>query len=136
MTRSLITATEETSLGDIATLLEEHRIKRVPILRDGRIVGIVSRANLIRGLAVRSQPAKDGSMSDDVIRARIEDELHSQPWASNLMINTVVEDGVVHLWGFVPTSTDREALRILAEGMPGVRSVIDHLHRRRFALEG
>ena len=52
------------------------------------------------------------------------------------MVNPVVEDGVVHLWGFVPTDSDRDALRVLAEGVPGVRSVVDHLARRRFVLEG
>lgn len=136
MTRSVVSATEDTNLNEIAHLLEGHGIKRVPVLRDGRLVGIVSRADLVRGLAVRAQTMANTSVADDrTIRERIDAELRGQSWAAKLMVNPVVEDGVVHLWGFVPTDADRDALRVLAEGIPGVRSVVDHLARRRFVLE-
>jgi CBS-domain-containing membrane protein len=126
MTPNVVTVTESASLGEIAALLESHHIKRVPVLRDGKLVGIVSRANLLRALASRlSQPA---SLDDRRIRDAVLTELRRHPWGGAPSESSVmVEDGVVHLWGFVDSEDERKARIVAAESTPGVRAVEDHL---------
>jgi CBS domain-containing protein len=127
MTRSVITATPETPLGDIATLLERNRIKRVPIVRDGKVVGIVSRANLLQALA--SMPTKDAaaaSGSDSQIRDEVLSRLNGELWRPS-MFNVTVHDGTVDLWGFVTSDEEKKAAQIAVEGIPGVKSINDQL---------
>ena len=137
MTTSVITAKETDTLAKLAAMLEEHRIKRVPVLRRGQLVGIVSRANLLHGLAAapdlptpaaaRTAPAPKPSAPDDpAIRATILNALHNEinvPGA----INVIVSNGVVDLWGGVETEAQRQAVRSVAENAPGVVAVKDHL---------
>jgi CBS domain-containing protein len=128
MTPNVVTATETTPLRDIAALMERHRIKRVPIVRDGKVVGIVSRANLIQGLASHGNVEKVPSRDDEVIREAILRELNAQPWTSMVTKNIVVTDGIVHLWGFVRSEEERRAIKVAAENTPGVKGVRDHLN--------
>jgi CBS domain-containing protein len=128
MTRNVVTVGEDTSLADIARLLEEHHIKRVPVVRDGRVVGIVSRANLLHGLATHvdatppAKPIDDRSLRDAVLRAFERDDLtlHGR-------LNVIVKNGVVELWGLVESEEARRAIRIAAENVPGVTGVRDNL---------
>jgi CBS domain-containing protein len=131
MTVDVVTATEDTPLRAIAGLMERHRIKRVPIMRDRRLVGIVSRANLIQGLASRDVMATTVSRDDEAIRESVLRELKAQDWASLLTKNIVVTDGVVHLWGFVRSEEERRAIKVAAENTPGVKGVRDHLNIER-----
>jgi len=126
MTSEVISVTEDTSVAQIARLLERQRIKRVPVLRDGKLVGIVTRANLLQAMATRdiAQPA---TVEDRAIRERLMAELQAQPWAHLHAKNIVVEGGVVFLWGFVESEAERHALRVAAERIPGVRRIEDHL---------
>ena len=131
MTRDVVTVTEETSLADVAMLLETHRIKRVPVIRDGKIVGIVSRSNLARalGAALGTSASSPGASDDDrVIRTRLLAELSQQPWASRVWAqDIIVNNGVVHLWfGSDEPEERRQAARVAAENVPGVRSVEEH----------
>ena len=99
MTRDVLSVTEETPVADIAVLLETKRIKRVPVLRDGKLVGIVSRANLVRALAMTINEVADGAEADDrAIRDKLLAELKAQKWAEVSPANVTVKDGVVHLW--------------------------------------
>jgi CBS domain-containing protein len=129
MTREVITVDEKTELAEVANLLETKRIKRVPVVRDGKLVGIVSRANLVRALAaVESRLAADTAPDDRTIRQKLLDELRGQEWVHTWAADIIVRDGVVHIW----VSDDRpqaekEALRIAAENIPGVRTVEEHL---------
>ena len=125
MTRSVVSVTPETPLPEIARLLEDRRIKRVPVLRDGELVGIVSRADLLRGFAL--QPSPDASADDRALRERLTVEFKRSGVTSHPYVNVVVRDGVVHLWGIVPTRQEAEALRRAAERAPGVASVESHL---------
>jgi CBS domain-containing protein len=129
MTRNPITASPDTPLHEIATLLEKRAIKRVPIVRDGELVGIVSRANLLQGLA-SSGKAPDLALSDSAIRERILANLNNQPWAHTLLLNVTVNAGVVDLWGIAGSDAERKAIRVAAESTPGVTAVNDHLVRR------
>ena len=128
MTAEVISVEESTPISEIAELLESRHIKRVPVLRKGKPVGIVSRANLIQALATvidtRSKPATaDG---DNSIRTLLLAELRGKRWAGANSPNVVVQNGVVHLWGYVLSEQERRALRVAAENVPGVKSVEDH----------
>jgi len=126
MTPNVITAAPDTPLGDVAALLEKNRIKRVPIVKDGHLLGIVSRANLIQAMvsAPRQHPVK---VSDSVIRDSLFAHLNEQPWAHLKQLNVTVNEGVVNLWGLSDSDAERQALRIAAENTPGVRAVHNNL---------
>jgi CBS domain-containing protein len=129
MTPDVVTVTEDTDLGEVATLLEAKRIKRVPVMRDGRVVGIISRANLVRALgATRGSAASEGEGDDRTIRVRLLAELGREEWARVWPEDIIVRDGVVHFW----LSSDepeekKQALRVAAETTPGVRGVEEHV---------
>jgi len=125
MSGDVVSVTQLTTLGEIADLMEARRIKRVPILHDGKLVGIVSRADLLRVLASGGTNLP-GDDRDGVIRSRLLADLRNQRWANCSEADIVVSDGVVHLWGVVRSEEERKALRIAAENTPGVRGVEDH----------
>jgi len=128
MTRDVVSVTEETPAADIAILLEADRIKRVPVLHDGRPVGIGSRANLVRALAVTIAAAPVGTdAADYAIRDRLIAELRSQRWAEVAPANITVKDGLVHLWSSYISEAERRALIVAAQGIPGVRRIEDHM---------
>jgi CBS domain-containing protein len=128
MSSQVISAREETPLSELATILEKHRIKRVPILKDGKLVGVVSRSNLIQALASAeadpAAPARDLTQ-DRAIRDAVLTQLANQPWTDFGERNILVSDGVVHLWGLVGSPEEHRALLALAEGIPGVRKISD-----------
>jgi CBS domain-containing protein len=132
MTRHLITASPETPVHEIASLLEKNGIKRVPIVKDGQLVGIVSRANLIQAVASARKQAEI-SLSDAAIRESLLTHLNTQAWADTSLLNVTVNNGIVDLWGFTESDVERKAIRVAAETMPGVRGVNDNLatHRMR-----
>jgi len=125
MTREVFSVEELATLGEIADLLETNHIKRVPVIHDGKIVGIVSRADLLKVLASGGTKTTHDEQ-DRTIRAQLLAELREQKWADASEGRVVVSDGVVHLWGIVGSEDERRALRILAENTPGVRGIEDH----------
>lgn len=129
MSRPAVTVTEDTPAGDIARLLEERRIKRVPVVRRSKLVGIVSRADLLRGLASsKPSPRKGPRATDQAIRQKLISRLERESWApSGQLMNVIVTDGVVHLWGLVDSAEQRKALLVAAREVSGVRGVEDHL---------
>jgi len=128
LTRDVISVTDATPVADIAVLLETHRIKRVPVLRDGRLAGIVSRANLVRALAMTINERASSTEADDQnIRNKLLAELKAQKWAEVSPANVTVKDGVVHLWSSYLSEQEKRALVVAAENIPGVRRVEDHM---------
>ena len=128
MTRDVISVSDTTPVADIAILLEKNTIKRVPVVRDGRLVGIVSRANLVRALAMTVNEASSDAGSDDrAIRDKLLAELQAQKWAEVAPANVTVRDGVVHLWSSYYSEEEKRALIVAAENIPGVRRVEDHM---------
>jgi CBS domain-containing protein len=121
MTREVVTVNEETPIEEVVQLMEQHRIKRVPVMRDNTIVGIVSRANLLHGFA-RQQEHASGA-DDMAIRAQIINELMKHRWGDRAPIDIVVRNGIVQLWGPVYDERVARALRVAAENVPGVRGV-------------
>lgn len=129
MTRKVITASPQTPLHEIATLMEKNTVKRVPILENDQLVGIVSRANLVQAVAT-ARKLLDVPLSDTTIRENILSYLKKQPWAHTTMLNVTVNGGVVDLWGLAESADERKAIRVAAESTPGVRAVNDNLLTR------
>jgi CBS-domain-containing membrane protein len=128
MTKRVVTAAPDTPLHEIANLLERHRIKRVPIVKDGKLLGIVSRANLLQALASLKQRVPTGKTdSDAAIRERILAEMRRQSWVRPALINVIVQNGTVELWGVVDSKSEKDAIRVLAETASGVTDVNDNL---------
>jgi CBS domain-containing protein len=121
------TVTEETPLGDIVALMEKHRVKRLPVMRGDELVGIVSRANLLRALAGVAGEIAPAPKTDEAIRDRILAELEAQSWVPGDMIDVIVRNGVVELWGTVLDARQRDAARVAAETVPGVKAVKSHI---------
>ena len=129
MTREVITAEETTDLADLAMLLETRRVKRVPVVSGGKLVGIVSRANLVRALATTSSAPKIVADTDDrTIREQLLAELRRQQWANIWAADIMVRDRVVHVWFSADESeAERQAVRVAAENVPGVRRFEEHI---------
>ena len=127
MTAQVRTVTEDAPLEEIVHLMERHQINRVLVVRDGKLVGIVTRANLLHALATVAAETKPGPASDTSIRERLYAELKSQRWAPVGLINVVVRNGVVHLSGTLLDERQRGAIRVAAERIPGVKAIEDHL---------
>ncbi len=125
MTTDVVSATEDTPLSEIAALLERKRIKRVPIVRDGKLLGVVSRSNLIQALASIIGHNEETHDRDLDIRHELLAQLEQQPWTDFGSRNVIVSNGVVHLWGLVGSEAERKALLALAEGVPGATQVRD-----------
>jgi CBS domain-containing protein len=127
MTSDVVSVTESVPLGKIVRLMERRRIKRVPVIRDGKLVGIVSRADLVRAMASLAGDVVASSADDSDIRTRLLVELEKQPWAPHVSTNILVHNGIVHLWGVIFAEEQRQAMVVAAENVPGVKGVEDHL---------
>ncbi|WP_025602633.1 CBS domain-containing protein [Burkholderia sp. WSM2230] len=126
MTTDVVTVEPDTPLGEVAGILETRRIKRVPVTEAGRLVGIVSRANLVQALAsVPDEPVSKATLSDAEIRAILMGELAGRKWAFAGR-NILVTDGVVHLWGVFQSADAVNAVRVAAQNIPGVKRIEDH----------
>ncbi|MDX2101285.1 MAG: CBS domain-containing protein [Alphaproteobacteria bacterium] len=125
MTSPAITVTVDAAVTAVCDLLDEKHIKRVPVVENGRLVGIVSRRDFVRLLAERD--TGEVERDDSAIRNTLDQRVKAQPWAPKTSVNIQVENGVVELWGFVHADVQRDALRVMAETTPGVREVRNHL---------
>lgn len=129
MTTDLQTVDENASLEEIVELMEKHRIKRVPVMSGSILVGIVTRSNLMHAMVsmARAAPEAVAAKDDAGIRERLLTEMEKQHWAPAAMTNVVVHDGIVELWGMLTDERQREALKVAAENIPGVKEVKDHM---------
>jgi CBS-domain-containing membrane protein len=127
MTTDVHTVTEDTSLEEIVELMERYRVKRLPVMRGKKVVGMVTRSNLMRAMVSLSRAEPKTGKDDASIREMLLAEMQKESWAPAAMANVVVCDGVVELWGVIIDERQREALKIAAENIPGVRAVKDHL---------
>ena len=127
MTANPMTIEEDTPLDKIARLLEKHRIKRVPVVKEGKLVGIVSRANLLQGLATEAAVSDSVLRDDRAIRDNILDEIEKNTGVRSAAINVTVSNGVAELWGLIDSSDQHKALEVAAENTPGVTRVENNL---------
>jgi CBS domain-containing protein len=127
MTTDVISVAGDTPLDEVVGLMERRRIKRVPVIEGDVLVGVVSRLDLLRALlrAIEAQHSED--RSDDDIREQILAELAKAAWVPRDGLSISVKDGVVDLDGVILEEKEREALRVVAENVAGVRAVEDHL---------
>jgi len=125
MTREVRTVTEEAPLKEVVDLMERFHVKRLPVLRGQRIIGIITRQNVLRALVGRMSVSVTAA-TDDAIRERLLGELKKQPWAP-VMIDAVVTDGRLKLVGTIFDDRQRKAIRVAAENIPGVKSIEDQL---------
>ena len=125
MTRDVLTATEDTPLEVVVDMMERHQVKRLPVVREKEIVGIVTRQNLLRALVGRTSAADVAVGDDKDIRERLLGALRGQPWAP--LIDVFVERGRVRLVGTILDERQRAAIRVAAENVPGVKSIEDQL---------
>jgi len=134
MTRDVITARENTPAHEIAQLMETHGIKRVPIVEDGRLLGIVSRADFLTALT-GVQPTAAAEAADDVaVRSAIIGRLEAMPWMQPSIVNVFVRNGIAELTGFSDSDEQRRAVRIVVEATPGVRAVEDNIRVQPYAV--
>jgi CBS domain-containing protein len=126
MSTRVLTVTEIDTAADVARIMGQHRIKRLPVMRDGKLAGIVTRADLLKILA-GSAPSRVGEPSDDAILEALQAKLDKLTWTRLSAKNVEVDHGVVRLTGSVRTEEERQALHVAAESVPGVVGVEDHL---------
>jgi CBS domain-containing protein len=127
MTRGVITAKPDTPLGDIAAMLERNRIKRVPIVEGGKLVGLVSRANILQALASATKKLSSlTTVSDSELRKKVQSRLAAEPWRPT-MLTVTVQDGTVDLWGLVHSVEEKKAAQLATESTPGVRAVVNNI---------
>jgi CBS domain-containing protein len=127
MTRDPVTVDESAPLDEVVRVMERRRIKRLPVVRGTQVVGIVSRANLLHALASLGRGAPAPAQSDSAIREQLLAAFHKEVWAPVALIDVVVKNGVVELWGTILDRAQGEGLKVLAENTPGVTKVVSHL---------
>jgi CBS domain-containing protein len=127
MTPNVFTVSEDAPLNEVVQLMERQHIKRLPVMHGTRIVGIITRANLMRAMISLAREAKPLSSEDKAIRERLLSDLNKQPWAPVALIDIFVKDGVVTLSGAVTDERERQALKVAAENVSGVKKVEDQL---------
>lgn len=127
MTRNVVSVAETTELNEVAHVLEANRIKRVPVLDGDKIVGIISRSNMLQVIAGQKTEVKKAATPNDLdLRKQVHASLSGQGFASHGSLNVIVDNGVVELWGWVESETERDALMLAAREIAGVKEVRDH----------
>jgi CBS domain-containing protein len=126
MTHDPLTISEDATLEEIVNAMEANGVKRLPVMRDGKLVGIVSRANLLHAVASLAREIPDPTADDDHIRSRIIQALEKHDW-SPFGLSVIVRDGIVHLSGVITDEDSRQAAIVATENVSGVRKVHDHL---------
>jgi CBS domain-containing protein len=127
MTPDPVTIAEDTPLSEAVDLMERHHIKRLPVMRGPLVVGILTRASLLRALASVAAEVKPATPTDSSTREQILSVLKKEPWAPTQSIDVTVRNGIADLWGSILDERERKALIVAVENVPGVREVRDHL---------
>ena len=129
MTKRLVTADPEESAAHVARLMEEHKVRRVLVTEGGRLLGLVSRSDLVRALVVQQQ-TPEGDLSDERIHRAVLDAMQSESWVDTARTAVHVQNGVVEFYGFSRSEAVSRALCVLAENVPGVKGVVDRTSQR------
>ncbi len=127
MTEDVLSVAHDAPLEDVVATMERNRVKRLPVTQGGRIIGIVSRSDLLRALIGRVRDIPPMATDDRTIRSAILSALEAQPWAPMTTLNVTVAAGVVDIWGTITNEEERHGIRVVVENTPGVKKVNDHL---------
>lgn len=134
MARPVVSVEENQELVDVAQVLDSGKIKRVPVLKDGALVGMITRADLVKALSQTPRRRSEMTTDNGTLQKRINDEIKNQTWLPSSMLNVLVNNGVVEIWGFIDSQAQKRALRVLIEGIDGVTSIEDHVKVGRYAM--
>ena len=127
MSRKVVFVAGDASLSEVAEILDTHRIRQVPVMDGGTLVGMISRADLVRKLAEVKIAAPATRPENGILQKAIWDKIKAEPWLKAAYLNLAVKDGVVDLYGAVESVEQRHALRVLVEGVSGVQKVEDNV---------
>jgi CBS domain-containing protein len=127
MTEDVISIGQDAPLEDVVETMEKNRIKRLPVTAGGKVVGVVSRSDLLRALIGRVRNAEPLATDDRTIRTAILNALEAQPWAPTTTLNVTVAEGVADVWGTITNEQERHGIHVVVENTPGVKTVHDHL---------
>ena len=127
MTRDVITATEDTPVHEIVKQMKTNGIKRIPVVKDNKVVGIISRADLLRGLALEAKMMPSAGAEDYQLRDRVLQALMQEGRGTRVSVNVLVQHGVVELRGAMPDADLAARLVAAARQVPGVKDVVDRL---------
>jgi CBS domain-containing protein len=127
MTEDVLSIAQDSPLEEVVAAMEKHRIKRLPVTADGKVVGVVSRADLLRALIGRARTAAPLASDDRSIRVAILNALEAQSWTPLTTLNVTVADGVADVWGTITNEQERRGIQVVVENTPGVKAVHDHL---------
>ena len=126
MTPAVISVSPDLPIESAAVILDRHRIRRLPVVADGQLVGIVSRGDLVKALSTAPAPAV-ASASDTALCAEMKTRLAREPWVSNRAIVVQAKDGGFALWGLVSTEAEKSAIETMARAVPGAKGLESHL---------
>lgn len=127
MTSRVVSTSPDRPLAEVVGIMESRHVKRLPVMQDGKLVGIVSRADLLRALARLLPEHNVEAISDAELRRRVLVEIENQKWAPRTNVDVTVKNAIVELHGVITDDSERDGLRVLAESIPGVRGVHDRL---------
>lgn len=127
MSRTVVSVRDDAEVRDVASVLDANNIKRVPVIRDGKLVGIISRGDLVRALSQRSSAQSGSQIDDAALQKQLAISMRRQDWLNSSYLNTSVKEGVVHLYGFAESQKQRDALVVLVKEQIGVKDVIDNI---------
>jgi CBS domain-containing protein len=128
MSRYVVSVSPEDELADVAQVLDRNKIKRVPVLHDGTLAGLITRGDLVKALTQTKPEARLGPIDSGALQRRINQRMKDQSWLDASMINVIVGAGAVQLWGYVNSWDQKRALMVLVEETEGVTAVDDHLN--------
>jgi predicted transcriptional regulator len=128
MARPVVSVAHDAELRAVADTLDQHEIKRVPVMKDGKLVGIIARSDLVRAFGRMSAPTQDSvHLSNGMVHKAITDAMHGKAWLDTSYMNITVNDGLVRVEGYVQSKDHQDAARILIEEIPGVERVEEEL---------
>lgn len=123
MTEKVVSVAPDTTAAHIAQMMEQQNIRRVIVVEEGKLKGIVSRADLLRALVTPVH--QEAELSDERVRRAVMAAMKKEPWTDTFYTLVEVKDGVVTFHGFRRSDSVQKALRVLAENVPGVKAVED-----------
>lgn len=127
MSRTVVSVSDKADVGEVASVLDANNIKRVPVIRDGKLIGIISRGDLVRALSQRPSAQSAAQIDDAAVQKRLTVSMRRQDWLNSSYLNTSVKDGVVQLYGFAESQQQRDALVVLVKEQTGVKDVVDNI---------
>lgn len=127
MTKHIVSVRADADLRDVADILDKQKVKRVPVVRDGKLVGIVTRGDLVRALTLSQLDKPARKIDDAALLKELHDRIQKQAWINKTYVNLTAQDGTVDMWGFVESSDQHRALKLLVEETDGVVKVTDKI---------